>query len=261
MGADPGLVQTAPAGVAAGGGVNTGRGAGSHGVLSLERIKGTGFRPGNAWLELIDHLPRRSGGSARAGADVGSEAGAEPAAALRRARTYTVLFVCTANICRSAYADVAARSSAPEGIAFVSAGTRALVGEGMDPPMAAELKGRGEPEAHLARQLTRSMVEEADLILTMAPEHRRYILDEWPTLGRKAFVIGHASRVVAELPKDLRLDGVVDYLWHHRTSEAGDEVADPYRRGEQAAEVAARSIDAHLDVIVGALSRLDAITG
>lgn len=139
---------------------------------------------------------------------------------------------------------------------FVSAGTRALVGEGIDPPMAAELGGRGEPDAHRARQLTRSLVEEADLILAMAAEHRRYILDEWPPLGRKAFVIGHAARVLSELPAEVTLDSVVEHLWRHRTSEEGDEVADPYRRGSEAAGVAARQIDGYLGVIVGALSRL-----
>ena len=46
---------------------------------------------------------------------------------------YRVLFVCTANICRSAYADVVARSRGIGGIEFLSAGTHALVGQPIGP--------------------------------------------------------------------------------------------------------------------------------
>lgn len=254
MGADPGLVDA---------GIGGDAGAGA--LLDLARIKATGFRPGNSWLELTDHVPRGGsvGGASAPDAVVpgGSGPGAAGSADVAPARAvprgaFRVLFVCTANICRSAYADVAANAAAPAGLEFASAGIRALVGEGIDPPMAAELHGRGKPDAHVARQLTRQMVEDADLILTMAAEHRRYILDEWPGLGRKAFVIGHVSRVLADAPEGMTLDGVVDYLWRHRTSEESDEVADPYRRGAEAAGVAARAIDGHLEVIVGALSRM-----
>src|SRR5699024_10755124 len=123
--------------------------------------------------------------------------------------------------------------------------------------MAAHVGARGDVSAHVARQLTRDLVTDADLVLTMAAEHRRWILDEWPTLGRKAFVIGHVAREMEHLPDGVTLDGLVDHLWAHRSSDARDDVADPYRRGDEAASVAARQIDANLDVIVGELERLD----
>lgn len=267
MGSDPGLIRTGvPADSQA-----TARG----GVLSLERVKATGFRPGNAWLDLLDHLPRP--GVARSDEGAGSNTGfvveevpvgdglemAPGGAGVRTSqgtevRPFTVLFVCTGNISRSAYAALAATAAAPAGLRFVSAGTRALVGEPIDPPMADELGGRGAPDGHRAQQLTRGLAQDADLILAMAAEHRRYILDEWATLGRKAFVIGHAARVLADAPEDLTLEGIVEHLWRHRTAETGDEVADPYRRGPEAAATAARQIDANLEAIVGALARLAA---
>ncbi|MHA6509027.1 dTDP-4-dehydrorhamnose 3,5-epimerase family protein [Tessaracoccus sp. Y1736] len=215
-----------------------------------------------------------SGGSGRSGGSSGSgdaqrgfgrwadaaprreEADSPAAPSSPRRRAYKVLFVCTANICRSAYADVAANAVAPAGVQFSSAGTRALVGEGIDPPMAQELKVDGEPGAHRARQVTRDLVEDADLILTMAGEHRRYLLDEWPAAGRKTYVIGHASRVLAELPGDVTLEGLAGHLWSNRTVQEGDEVRDPYRRGQEAASVAAREIDGHLSVVVGVLETL-----
>lgn len=168
---------------------------------------------------------------------------------------YRVLFVCTANICRSAYADVISRNSSRV-VEFSSAGIRALVDEPIDPPMAALAEQRGDPAPHRARQLTHALAQDADLILTMARDHRRYILDEWPALGRKAFVIGHAARVMADLPEDVTLQGLVEHLWRNRTQEPGDEVPDPYRRGSAAARRAANQIDQYMEIIGAALQHL-----
>ena len=113
---------------------------------------------------------------------------------------FRVLFVCTANICRSAYADVVARGAGVPGVAFASAGTHALVGRPMDPPMAALAASHGDPAAHEAHRLSRDLVAEADLILAMDAGHRRYILEEWPEFGPKTFLFGHAARKLADPP-------------------------------------------------------------
>lgn len=169
---------------------------------------------------------------------------------------YRVLFVCTANICRSAYADVLANRRAPAGVEFGSAGVRGLVGHPIDPPMARHLGGGDDVAAHRARQLTRGLASEADLILAMAAEHRRYILDEWPAFARTTFVIGHAARELAAMPADVTLDGLAPHLWGHRTSDRADSVRDPYARGPEAAATAARLIDAHVDAILTRLAAL-----
>lgn len=169
---------------------------------------------------------------------------------------YRVLFVCTANICRSAYADVLANRRAPSGVAFASAGVRGLVGHPIDPLMARHLGEGDDISAHRARQLTRGLASGAHLIVAMATEHRRYILDEWPAFARKTFVIGHAARELAAMPTDVTLDGLTAHLWRHRTSDPADSVPDPYARGPQAAATAARLIDGHVDAI---LTRLAAI--
>lgn len=240
-GADPGRVQ-AIASPASGGTESPA----DDGVLSLKRIKASGFHPGNSWLDLDTHIPGLLGSVRRpAQATVNVTAGAGESAP-----TYRVLFVCTANICRSAYADVVAQRDAPAGVTFNSAGIRALVGEGIDPPMAALVAGRGDPTAHRARQLTRELVAASDLIITMDTDHRRYILDEWPALGRKAFVIGHVAREMTRLPDDVTLDTLVEHLWRNRTAQINDGVPDPYRRGDAAAASAAGTIDRHLTAIV-----------
>lgn len=239
-GSDPGLVREV-----------AGRFAGAVGdsVLGLDKVKATGFRPGNSWMALVDHLP---GGR--------QEVPPRPAAAPdqpppRTRGPYKVLFVCTANICRSAYADVVARAAGMPGVEFASAGTSALVGEGIDPPMAAHV-AQGDPAAHRARQLTRELVADADLILAMSSRHRRWILDEWPEMGRKAFVIGHVARESATLPDGVTLEGLVDHLWRNRTTAPGDDVADPYARGPEAAAAAADAIDGHLAPILEGLGKL-----
>ncbi|GAB3816153.1 hypothetical protein GCM10028820_14930 [Tessaracoccus terricola] len=240
-GADPNLVREVPA-----------QAAGPDGAtLDLERIKAAGFRPGNAWLEIADHLPR----PAEHPRPVAVADAPPQAAPARGSRPYQVLFVCTANICRSAYADVVARAAGVPGVEFSSAGTRALVDRAIDPPMAANVRA-GEAAAHSARQLTRDLVADADLILTMGADHRRYILDEWPTLGRKAFVIGHVARELAQLPEHVTLAGLTEHLWQHRSSNPDDEVADPYRRGDAAALAAATSIDGYLESITAGLRAL-----
>lgn len=167
---------------------------------------------------------------------------------------YRVLFVCTANICRSAYADVVARGRNIPGLQFGSAGTHALVGQPIDPPMSNQVN-IGDENQHRAQQLSYELVDSADLILAMGAEHRRYILDEWPSAARKTFVIGHAAREINAMPEG-SLDDVVQHLWGHRSTSARDEVADPYRRGEGAAIAAARSIDTHLEDIIPRLERM-----
>lgn len=169
---------------------------------------------------------------------------------------FKVLFVCTANICRSAYADVTNRARGIQGVEFGSAGTRALVEHPIDPPMAAEVHGVGDPSQHVARQLTRGLLEEADLVLTMGPDHRRWILDAWPQHGRKVLLLGQAARTMSELPADLKLSRLVAHLWARRSADPSDEVQDPYKRGPEAMATAARQIDAAMDVIAPTLERI-----
>lgn len=116
--------------------------------------------------------------------------------------------------------------------------------------MGALVGDEGNVADHRAQQINKSLVESADLILAMGAEHRRYILDEWPSAARKTFIVGHAAREINAMPEGAKLEDVTDHLWHNRGTGPRDEVADPYRRGESAAITAAQSIDTHLDDII-----------
>ena len=104
-----------------------------------------------------------------------------------------VLFVCTGNICRSPLAasllERALQERGIDGVAVSSAGTGAW--DGAPASEGAYLVGleRGlDLSGHRARLLTRELVEDADLILTMARHHRARV-DELGGEGR-VFVLG-----------------------------------------------------------------------
>lgn len=162
---------------------------------------------------------------------------------------YRVLFICTGNICRSPYAELFAKSAGLREVEFSSAGTYAVVGGEMEESMVANLPLGVDASEHRARQLTRDLADGADLIVAMSAEHRRFILDAWPKLGRKVFVIGHIAREMANISEDLPLSQLADHLWRHRSADPSDDVPDPYGKGTRAAVAAARSIEEHLRTI------------
>lgn len=107
--------------------------------------------------------------------------------------TKRVVLVCTGNICRSPLAEALLKSALQErgvdAVTVTSAGTGAW--DGAPASEGAYLVGleRGlDLSGHRARLLTREVVEEADLILTMARHHRARV-QELGGEGR-VFVLG-----------------------------------------------------------------------
>ena len=109
-----------------------------------------------------------------------------------------ILFVCTANICRSPFAERALKKlligKKMAGIKVYSAGVSAA--PGLPPPpdairIACEL-GVDITE-HLSRPLSPPMVEEADIILVMSLLHREVILGMNPESEDKLKLLGSFS--------------------------------------------------------------------
>ena len=87
-----------------------------------------------------------------------------------------LLFVCTGNTCRSAMAEAIARQLLAErglsGIELQSAGTSAWDGaSASDGAILVGLEHQLDLGLHRARQLTRELVADADLVLAMGPHH------------------------------------------------------------------------------------------
>ena len=105
----------------------------------------------------------------------------------------SVLFVCTANICRSPIAVALLRKivqERPDADQWVieSAGTWGLDGE----PAAAGSRRVSEEKgmdisAHRARTVTRELLKQFDLILTMEAGHKEALRLEFPEARRRIF--------------------------------------------------------------------------
>lgn len=187
--------------------------------------------------------------------------------------SFGILFVCTGNICRSPLAErlgqlyVDAASAEHGGAVLLSsAGTHAVVGSGMDPHSATVLGGLGgDPAGFRARRLTEEDLLSADLVLTMAREHRRAALALAPRMMARTFTLLEAADLVrltgdgAPAALTARASAVVKEMAAARSRRVGgahDDVADPIGRTidvhQEVGEVIAGALDVVLGRIVGA---------
>ncbi|SDD57039.1 arsenate reductase/protein-tyrosine-phosphatase family protein [Auraticoccus monumenti] len=112
-----------------------------------------------------------------------------------------VLVVCTGNVCRSPATQLMMRHGVdglpglPPGVLISSAGTAALVGEGIAPATAQALRRLDVPlDDHWARQLDAGMVERADLVLTASRRHRSVVAHLVPQAIDKTFTLREFAR-------------------------------------------------------------------
>jgi len=192
---------------------------------------------------------------------------------------FTVLHVCMGNICRSPMAERllarAVRDRVPEPaeplVRSVSAGTGGWhEGEEMNPPAARQVRSRGgSVDGFVARKLRGDFIDEADLILTATADQFDYVVALRPEAAGRTFVLGEFARLLAGVdaaalppaePKAAAVHarGVAIVEQVHRLrgddlSHPGDDLDDPWGRGEQTFQRIADDIDEQVRALVDVL--------
>ena len=178
---------------------------------------------------------------------------------------FQILCVCTGNICRSPAAERLLASRLGIDVDVSSAGTYALVGQPISPPMDQLVRVAGaEPGSFAARRLTERLVQPADLVLALTRAHRGYVAELWPKAVRQTFALKEFARLLAEVdPASLppgsagdRLRAALPMLGAHRRQVPDlslDDVVDPYRRGAELYGQAFADIERAVDTIVSVI--------
>lgn len=105
-----------------------------------------------------------------------------------------ILVICIGNICRSPIAEGLLKRALPEK-AVRSAGIGALIGYPADPFSIQLMQEQGiDISAHRAQSLVTSMVSEADIILTMDQDQKRFIEQKYSTSKGKVFRLGEFGK-------------------------------------------------------------------
>ncbi|MBP7148012.1 MAG: low molecular weight phosphotyrosine protein phosphatase [Acidobacteria bacterium] len=105
-----------------------------------------------------------------------------------------ILFVCTANICRSPVAEHYLRhlvtKLGPGPVTVLSAGTAAIAGASADPIAARLAAERGcDLSTHRSRPLDRELLAAADEIVVMERRHRAWIHENEPSVLDKVSLL------------------------------------------------------------------------
>ncbi len=162
--------------------------------------------------------------------------------------TFSILTVCTGNVCRSPAVERLLASKLGPTVSVASAGTHALVGHPISEPMAVLLRNRWR-RGHVpfeARRLSEQMLKEADLVLPLTRAQRSLVVELWPAAVRRTFTLARvrAAAAVGSIPSALPAGTPADRLraaiplaaaerGRERTSADEDDVIDPFRLSDE----------------------------
>ncbi len=112
--------------------------------------------------------------------------------------TFSILTVCTGNVCRSPAVERLLASKLGPTVSVASAGTHALVGHPISEPMAVLLRNSGVEDVPFeARRLSEQMLREADLVLPLTRAQRSLVVELWPAAVRRTFTLARIRSATA----------------------------------------------------------------
>lgn len=173
-------------------------------------------------------------------------------------KRFTILTVCTANICRSPLMEILLRDRLdPKRFEIASAGVRGWEDAPIDSMVVLELARLGhEATRHHSRALDVHHVEQADLVLTAAREHRAAVLAMSPRALRKTFTLREFAALIAGSDATSLQDLVFEASRRRSTAPADLDVLDPYMREPEVHRQVADMIASTVDVVADRLADL-----
>jgi protein-tyrosine phosphatase len=168
---------------------------------------------------------------------------------------FTILAICTANICRSPMIEILLRAGLDaERFEIASAGVRGWDGQPMDETAAAELARLGHSAAGFrSRPVDQGLVAAADLVLTATREHRSDVLAANPQALRRSFTLVEFAALTGLVEADGPAALVAEAARRRSLAPADIDVRDPYRRGADVHRSTADQIAAAVATVAGRL--------
>lgn len=156
-----------------------------------------------------------------------------------------ILFVCTGNTCRSSMAEGIFKEllkNIDENIHVSSAGISVYEGERANEKAIESLSKKNiDISSHKARQLTKEIIDESDLILTMTTNHKEIINYSVPEAKQKVYTL----KEYAHLISDEKING------------NNLDVADPYGMDYNVYELSMYEIEVELKKIINNIIKMN----
>lgn len=165
---------------------------------------------------------------------------------------FTILTVCTANICRSPLMELLLSDRlAADRFVVSSAGARGFDARPIDSMTAMEALRLGQdPFLFRSRPITKDLVEGADLILTATRDHRAIVLDQNPSALRRTFTLLEFAHLAEKLDEATSIQQLIEVAAKNRGLAPDDsDILDPYGRAPDVHRATA-------DMILTAVARI-----
>lgn len=177
---------------------------------------------------------------------------------MREHKRFTILAVCTANICRSPMMEMLLRAELdPNLFEVASAGVQGWDREPMDTMAAMELMRLGHtPGKFRSHAIDSYVVDSADLILTATRAHRSEVLAMNPQALRRSFTLVEFAALCEKVDSADPIALVAESARQRSMAPHEIDIGDPYRRSP---EVHRETADQIAAAVISISARLNAL--